>query len=117
MSFGFQSKVEFLMDQNQLSKICQYRIGSIFMMPVTLSKIKDLLLLDENYSVGVMTIHCHDSLKAHLLQVHKIIKNVIHDFDQTISILSRMNLYLLNKTEIPSNDSQKIRIMERLYEQ
>ena len=105
MSLLSKLKVEFLMDQNQLSKICEYRIASVFMMPVTISKIKDLLLLSEKYFVYAMDIQCHDSIMAHLLQFHKTTKKVVYDFGQTISIFSRMKLYLLNKTWIPSSDS------------
>jgi hypothetical protein len=105
------------MDQNQLSKICEYRLASVFMMPVILSNIKDLLLLSEKYLVDAIDIRCHDGIKARLLQFNKTTKKVVHDFGQTISIFSRMKLYLLNKTWIPSGDSQKIRVKECLYEQ
>jgi hypothetical protein len=112
-----KSRVQFLTDQKQLSKTCEYDVGPLLKMQVTLSKRKDLLLLSENYLMDVLVLHCLDCTKAHFLLVHKMTKKVVPDFDHTISILLRMNLYLFNKSEVPSNDSQEIRTMECLYEQ
>lgn len=117
MSFVFRSMVEFLTDQKQLSKSSEYNIGSLLTMPVTISKIKDLLLLYENYLVDVITIHCPDSIEAHLLQIHKMTKKIVHDISRTIAVFLRMKFYLLHITGIPSSNSQKIRIMECPYEQ
>lgn len=89
------------------------------MTSAVLSKIKDLLLLEANclMSVIVIVIHRPNSMKARILQIHKIVNNVVHDFDHTISTFLRMNLYLLNKTGIQTIiPSQQIRI-SILYEQ
>ena len=88
------------------------------MTPGILSKIKDLLLLYENCLMDVIVIHCPASMKAHILQIHKIAKNVVRDFDHTISTFLRMNLYLLNKTVISNNNSfSKNKDNGTLYEQ
>jgi hypothetical protein len=107
VSFFSKFKVEFLTNQNQISKTREYSIGSLLLTPVTLSNIKDLLLLDENYYADAIAIHNPNSMKAQLLQVHKMTKRVVHNFGHTISILSSMKLYLLNITGIPSSDSHK----------
>lgn len=112
MFFLSKSKVQFLTDQKEILKACQYRIKSLLKMQVALSKRKDLLLLNENYFMDVIAIHCLGSTKASFLLVHKITKKVVHNFGQAIPNTLRINLYLLNKTEVPSNDSQAIRTME-----
>ena len=117
MSFVFQSKVEFPMDRNQLSKICQYEIGSILMMSVTISKIKDLLLLGENHLVDPVVIHCHDIIKACLLQVHETTKKVIHNLGQSVSVFIGMTFHLLYLTGNRALILIKLRMMKRIYEQ
>ena len=111
MSLHSKSTVQFLRSK-AIIKDLRIQGRSSIMMPVTLSKRKDLLLLVENYVVDAIAIHYPNSIKAHLLQFHKTTKKVVHDFGQTILVLSRMTLHLINKIWIPISNSQKIRIMD-----
>lgn len=88
------------------------------MMSVTiLSKIKDLLLLGENHLVDPVVIHCHDTIKARLLQVHKITKKVIRNLGHAVSVFIGMTFHLLYLIGIQELIPKKLRMMKRIYEQ
>jgi hypothetical protein len=113
-----KSKIYFLTDEEKISKACEYRIKSFFKMQTDLSKRKDLLLWYENsFMYGLANNYLINTNPSFLL-LHEITKKVVHNFGKAIQNALRMiKFYLLNKTIVPSNRSQAIRMMECLYDQ